>query len=206
MQRPASVLIIIVLVMLGSVALAGIAATVALARPGSGRLNAELRSGLRADYSADPKDSRLAPVGEGIIDAAREDAEGLQRRGRTEIVDIFRADAGGEPPATTQPAPTPAVTPPAITPTPVQAAAPQVTSTPALPPVVTPTPGPAPAPTSPPATPAPTPAATPSPPPTATPTPVAIATPAVTSTPTPTATATGTSTATPTPTVTPTAT
>ena len=61
-----------------SVVLAGVAATMALSRPETGRLNTHLKSALRSDYSADPRGTRLAPLSERIIEAARQDAEDLE--------------------------------------------------------------------------------------------------------------------------------
>ena len=58
-----------------SVILAGIASTIALARAQVERLDADLASAIRADYSADPHGRRLAPLDEQIIEATREDKE-----------------------------------------------------------------------------------------------------------------------------------
>jgi len=92
MKRHGSAIVVILIVMLGSVVLAGVASTIALARAGSGRLNADLSSALRADYSADPNGTRLAQLSQDIIDAAREDAENLEEgaRGEPDLVPIFR--------------------------------------------------------------------------------------------------------------------
>src|SRR3989304_3878152 len=106
MKRHGSAIVVILIVMLGSVVLAGVASAIALARAGSGRLNADLSSALRADYSADPNGTRLAPLSQDIIDAAREDAENLEEgaRGEPDLVPIFR-------PGDAEPSPTPSTEP-----------------------------------------------------------------------------------------------
>src|SRR6266508_336817 len=100
MQRKASTLFVIALVVLISVALAGIASTMALARPQRGHLGADLRSALSANYSADPPGTRLAPLGEEIIEAARRDSRELDQRAvpgdGPQIIPVFHAD--NEPP------------------------------------------------------------------------------------------------------------
>src|SRR3970282_775792 len=158
MQRPGSALIVIIIVMLGSVVLAGVASTIALARAGSDRLEADLSSALRADYSADPNSIRLAPLSRDIIDAAREDSENLEgRRGEPHQIPIFYpSGAAPSPTPRSQPTATPEVTPTTV-------------SSPTLPPTPPPTPGPTPS--VPVATPTPTAASTPNPTDTATPTP-----------------------------------
>ena len=49
-----------------------LASTLALARAQVESVDADLASVIGADYSADPRGARLAPLSEGIVDAARE--------------------------------------------------------------------------------------------------------------------------------------
>jgi len=62
-----------------SVALAGIASTFALADRASSELEADLASRIRADYSADPAGTTLAPLDEGLLESAREDEDTLDQ-------------------------------------------------------------------------------------------------------------------------------
>ncbi len=129
-----------------SVILAGIASTLALARPNVERLDADLAALIQADYSADPEGTRLAPLDERIIEDVRDDEQRLQSGSSDiEIIPVFHVGQSDiEPPeeimtddspgATTQ-TPTPAPTPPpadappqGATPTPIPPPAPTPTS------------------------------------------------------------------------------
>ncbi|MCH7999560.1 MAG: DNRLRE domain-containing protein [Chloroflexi bacterium] len=79
-----------------SVVLAGVASALALARPDVERLDANLASLIRADYSADPDGTTLAPLGEGIIDVARQDEAYLREISGVEIVPVFVLDRTGD--------------------------------------------------------------------------------------------------------------
>ena len=128
-----------------SVVLAGVASAFALARPDVERLDADLASRIRADYSADPEGTRLAPLDEGIIEDVREDEHRLQSGSSDiEIIPVFHVGQSDiEPPeeimtddspGATTPTPTPAPTPP-----PADAPPPGATPTPIPPPAPTPT-------------------------------------------------------------------
>ncbi len=118
-----------------SVVLAGVASALALARPDAEHLDADLASLIRADYSADPEGARLAPLGEGIIDAVRQDERNLQEEiAGVEIVPVFILDSSSD---SGLPAPSPT---PEDTPAPAPASTPTATPTP----VPTPTPTPIP--------------------------------------------------------------
>src|SRR5439155_9278133 len=115
MRRPTSSLVTIALVVALSVFLAFIASSLALARPQTGTLKASLKSGLFADYSADPRGIHLAPLSEKLIEASQRDSRNLERRGGNgalELVDIFRVNGNGPPTVTPPPSPTPGVTRP----------------------------------------------------------------------------------------------
>ena len=111
---PTAVILVILIAI--SVALAGVAATIALAERGSHDLRTSLASALRADYSADPTGMTLAPLGGGILESARRDEHRLSESGDgVEIVQVF--NPGGAPPAdvpvdelTPTPQPTPTTT------------------------------------------------------------------------------------------------
>src|SRR6266545_1679314 len=141
MHKRAATLIVVALVVCASVLLAGVAATVALARPDSARLNANLGSALRADYSLDEQGTRLAPLSEEIIDATRRDSEALDRGGtgrQPELVSVFRsndqpAPATPTPPSVPMPNPTPSLAP-AVGPEPTPAPPPANTPPPTPPP------------------------------------------------------------------------
>ncbi|MCH7522537.1 MAG: hypothetical protein IH920_02030, partial [Chloroflexi bacterium] len=79
-----------------SVVLAGVASALALARPDVERLDADLASLIRADYSADPDGTTLAPLDEGIIDVARQDEDNLREISGVEIVPVFVLDDPGD--------------------------------------------------------------------------------------------------------------
>ena len=79
-----------------SVVLAGVASALALARPDAERLDADLASIIRADYSADPDGTTLAPLDEGIIDAARQDEDNLREVPGVHIVPVFFLDDPGD--------------------------------------------------------------------------------------------------------------
>src|SRR5438309_8179221 len=118
MRRPTSSLVTIALVVAISVFLAFLASSLALARPQTGTLKASLKSGLFADYSADPLGIRLAPLSEKLIEASRRDTRNLEQRGNgpVELVDIFRV-SGNVPATPTAPPPSPA---PTTTPAPAE--------------------------------------------------------------------------------------
>src|SRR4029450_5595024 len=147
MRRPTSSLVTIALVVLMSVLLAFIASTLALQRPRTGTLAASLKSGLSADYSADPHGIRLAPLSQELIEAARRDDRALEQRPNgVELVQIFRANDRPGPTGTTPPPsappganPPPVPNPPAGTPVagpfgPAPTAGPSATPTPPPPP------------------------------------------------------------------------
>jgi len=151
-----------------SIALAGVASTFALAHRGAQGLRAELASVIRADYSADPTGTTLAPLQGGILESARRDEDRLDDAADgIEIVQVF--NPGGLPPAdvevpgadpTAGASPTPGGTPGSgETPAPGETPGSDATPTPRPEPGVTPTPGLT-----------PTPALTPTP----TPTPIAL--------------------------------
>src|SRR3972149_5950577 len=80
-----------------SVALAGIASTFALADRASSELDADLASRIRADYSADPTGTTLAPLDEGLLESALQGEYRLGEAGDDiEIVQVF--NPGGLPP------------------------------------------------------------------------------------------------------------
>ena len=79
-----------------SVVLAGVASALALARPDAERLDADLASLIRADYSADPEGTTLAPLDKGIIDVARQDEDNLREISGVEIVPVFVLDDPGD--------------------------------------------------------------------------------------------------------------
>ena len=145
--------LIVAALMAMSVALAGGASTFALVQRGSSELEADLTSQIRADYSADPAGTTLAPLDEGLLESAREDEDTLdQGSDAVEIIPAFQV--GGSPPGDVEvpeptpspgPTPTPGETPtPGVTP-PNPGATPRPRVTP--PPLVTPTPSPIPTPT-----------------------------------------------------------
>ena len=120
--------IFVTLLVAMSVVLAGVASALALARPDAERLDADLASLIRADYSADPEGTRLAPLDEGIIEDVRQDQRNLQEEiAGVEIVPVFILDAssdsgpGDSDSGSPAPSPTPEDTPtsaPEDTPTP----------------------------------------------------------------------------------------
>ena len=128
--------IFVTLLVAMSVVLAGVASALALARPDAERLDADLASLIRADYSADPEGTRLAPLDEGIIEDVRQDQRNLQEEiAGVEIVPVFILDAssdsgpGDSDSGSPAPSPTPEDTPtsaPEDTPT----SAPEDTPTP----------------------------------------------------------------------------
>ena len=170
MRGAAPTTVILLILIAISVALAGVAATMALADSRGHALRADLTSAIRADYSADPAGMTLAPLGDGILESARQDDHRLSEGGDgVEIVQVF--NPGGTPPgyaglpepspaagATPAPgrSPTPGQTP-GQTPAPGETPRPGATPTPQPQPGATPTPG---------LTPAPRPTATPTPTPT----------------------------------------
>ena len=168
MRRAAPTALLIAFIMAMSVALAGGASTFARAGRGSSELKADLASRIRADYSADPTGTTLAPLDEGILKSARQDEDLLDKPSDgVEIVQVF--NPGGLPPAdvevpgadpTVGASPTPGGTPGSgETPAPGETPGSDATPTPRPEPGVTPTPGLT-----------PTPALTPTP----TPTPIAL--------------------------------
>ena len=110
-----------------SLLVAAVAATVAIARPSLSRLDADLASKLAADYSSDPRSSSLPPLSSDVIEAAREDntaiGRGQDQPQAAEAVTVFRPadNPGGDgplPPAEPTNAPTSAPSP---SPTPASA-------------------------------------------------------------------------------------
>ena len=111
-----------------SVVLAGVASALAVARPDVERLDADLASLIRADYSADPEGRRLAPLSNEIVEVVRQDQRNLQEEiAGVEIVPVFILDAssdsgpGDSDSGSPAPSPTPEDTPtsaPEDTPTP----------------------------------------------------------------------------------------
>ena len=176
MRRAAPIALLIAYLVALSIVLAGVASTFALAHQGTRNLRAELASQLRADYSADPAGTTLAPLEDGILEAARQDEQRLRQGGSAvEIIPVVRIPGspgwnptGGTPPGDVA---VPGLTPAAGA-TPVAGETPTPGATP--PAGTTPSPGPTPTPTPAPPTPArtPTPTPTPAPTPNATPTPV----------------------------------
>jgi hypothetical protein len=80
-----------------SVALAGVASTFALAHRGTQDLRTDLASVIRADYSADPTGTTLAPLQGEILESARQDEDRLDGTvDGIEIVQVF--NPGGAPP------------------------------------------------------------------------------------------------------------
>src|SRR3990172_9178869 len=97
MRRAAPTALLIAFIMAMSVALAGGASTFALAGRGSSELEADLASRIRADYSADPTGTTLAPLDEGLLESARRDEDRLgEAADGIEIVPVF--NPGGLPP------------------------------------------------------------------------------------------------------------
>jgi hypothetical protein len=82
-----------------SLLVAAIAATVAIARPDTVRLDAELASHLAADYSADPHSAHIPSLRPDVIEAAREDnaaiERGLDQPGSADVVIVFRPGVPG---------------------------------------------------------------------------------------------------------------
>src|SRR3990170_560096 len=167
MRRAAPTALLIAYLVALSIVLAGVASTFALAHQGTPELQAELASRLRADYSADPTGTMLAPLQGEILESARRDEDRLDETGEgIEIVQVF--NLGGTPPGDVEvPEPTPTgeatprtgETPPPGSMPPPSGGTPTPTPTPT--PGTTPTATPAPTPTPPPAsTPSPTPAPT----------------------------------------------
>src|SRR4030042_1122565 len=66
------------LIVVGSFFLVALASSLALVRAEVEHLDANLASVIGADYSADPRGVRLAPLSEGIVDVARQDENTLQ--------------------------------------------------------------------------------------------------------------------------------
>ena len=99
-----------------SVVLAGVASALAVARPDVERLDTDLASLIRADYSADLDGTRLAPLEGQIIDAVRRDeAQLLMDVSGVEIVPVSYASSAEESTPSASPTPTATATP---TPTP----------------------------------------------------------------------------------------
>ncbi len=173
MRRALSLTAFVAVLAAVSVLLAGIAATLALARAGPDVLATDLSSKISADYSANENAWIFAPVSDRITEDARRDDRRLNEvDSDVEIVDVHhnRPPAGNNV-AGGEPGPTPAAgatpRPGAHTPTPVgQTPAPGQNPTPTVKPTATPGPGETPKPT-----PAPTPSPTQSPTPTPTPPP-----------------------------------
>jgi len=194
--RFAAIGAVAVAIVIVSLLVAAIAATVAIARPSLSHLDADLASKLAADYSSDPRSASLPPLSSEIIEAAREDSAAIER-GReqpqaAEVVTVFRPadDPTGDgplPPAESTPVPTSTASPSPAQGSPTSAVSSRApTPTPTLEPTPEPTPDPT-------GTPAPTPTRT------ATPAPAVTRTPGPTATPTPTASPAGTHTPTSTP-------
>ncbi len=150
MKSARSAIIAILVTVALSLLVAGVASTAALARPRVSRLDTNLASALRADYSADPEGARLAPLDQRIVEIARQDEERLRDRSTdVEFVPVFWVSSSGDlvagdgsddsiATAAATPTRTPAPAPPGSTPT--------ATPSPAPPPGFVPTPTPAPAP------------------------------------------------------------
>jgi hypothetical protein len=144
-------LLFIVALVLGCLAFTTAGAALALRRPHVEHLNTDTGSKLKADYSADPRGMRIAPLHPDVINAAVADEEALTTAS-TSPRRVEPAQLPAEPPtetrgqATETPAParTPTPAPPVVTRAPPAAVAtpalPQPTSTPTRP-EVTPTPG-----------------------------------------------------------------
>src|SRR3990172_6723360 len=97
MRRAAPTALLIAYLVALSIVLAGVASTFALAHQDTRNLRADLASVIRADYSADPAGTTLAPLEDGIIEAARQDEDRLGEAGdAVEIVQVF--DLSGLPP------------------------------------------------------------------------------------------------------------
>jgi len=136
---------------------AAIAATVALAKPKVSNLGTDLASALRADYSVDPSGARIAPVGEGVIEVARQDENRLRvpDSGGTsglEIVPVAHVDEtprGGAPGISPPQAPTPTAAPAPTATSASRAAATACSASPRPKPPAASTPAPPPLPSSP---------------------------------------------------------
>src|SRR3990170_2010768 len=97
MRRAAPTALLIAYLVALSIVLAGVASTFALAHQGTPELQAELASRLRADYSADPTGTTLAPLQGEILESARRDEDRLDDAvDGVEIVQVF--NPGGTPP------------------------------------------------------------------------------------------------------------
>ena len=102
-----------------SLLLVALASTCALARAQVERLDADLASVIRADYSADPRGVTLAPLTQGIVDVARRDESRLQATiPGIEIVPVSHqpastvAEDGAEPATPDTPTASPSQAPP----------------------------------------------------------------------------------------------
>ena len=177
MRQRVPQLILIVAVLLGSLALTTAAAAMALKRPHLERLSTETRSELKADYSADPRGARFAPLDPDIARAAAADGEALTAAGgmprRVGVAYRRQGTSASTSPPPTDPSPvataapaspeltgTPSVGAPTSTPvTPEATATPEPTPEPTEvpPPTVTLVPTETPLPTQTPVTPTPTP-------------------------------------------------
>ena len=74
-----------------SVVLAGAASTIALERGRGGSLDTDLRSLIRADYSATARSQNFAPLNRGVIEVAQQDNQFVPATGEDiEFVPIFR--------------------------------------------------------------------------------------------------------------------
>src|SRR3990172_9598127 len=98
MRRAAPTALLIAYLVALSIVLAGVASTFALVHQDTRNLRADLASVIRADYSADPAGTTLAPLEDCILEAARQDDKMLRDDSTdVEIVQVFYV--GGLPPA-----------------------------------------------------------------------------------------------------------
>ena len=97
MRDAVPVALIIVSLVAISVILASTASTFALARPQVKGLDVDMASVIRADYSADPSGTRLAPLSGEITDAAHGDKGRLREKNpRIKSAPVFHRGPSNE--------------------------------------------------------------------------------------------------------------